>query len=79
MARIHCDGPRYSQCVMPQRLIIMQMDKVTDIRKLADGPLEPAEAEPGTVNAAASSGVESNEPDSVIGVFAIGGIDDAAE
>jgi len=60
-------------------LIIMQMDKVTKIRQLADGPLDPADAEPGELNAEASPGAESNEPASVIGVFAIGGIDDAAE
>jgi len=57
-------------------LIIMQMDRVTKIRALADGPLEP---EPGELNAGASPDAESNEPVSVIGVFAIGGIDDAAE
>jgi hypothetical protein len=60
-------------------LIIMQMDKVTDIRKLADGPLESADDEPGKMTAGAASEEQSNEPDSVIGVFAIGGIDDAAE
>jgi hypothetical protein len=60
-------------------LIIMQMDKVTKIRQLADGPLEPADVEPGDLNADGSPDAESNEPESVIGVFAIGGIDDAAE
>ena len=60
-------------------LIIMQMDKVTKIRALADGPLEPAEAEPDELNAQATPDAESTEPESVIGVFAIGGIDDAAE
>ncbi len=60
-------------------LIIMQMDKVTKIRQLADGPLDPADIEPGALNADASPGDESNEPESVIGIFAIGGIDDAAE
>ncbi len=60
-------------------LIIMQMDKVTKIRQLADGPLDPADVEPGVLNADASPGEESTEPESVIGVFAIGGIDDVAE
>lgn len=60
-------------------LIIMQMDNVTKIRQLADGPLEPAETEPDELNAAAAPDTESNEPESVIGIFAIGGIDDAAE
>lgn len=60
-------------------LIIMQMDKVTNIRKLADGPLDPADVEPGTMNAGASPDAQSSEPESVIGIFAIGGIDDAAE
>lgn len=60
-------------------LIIMQMDKVTKIRQLADGPLETPEEEPDELNADASPDAESNEPESVIGVFAIGGIDDAAE
>ena len=60
-------------------LIIMQMDKVTKIRQLADGPLDPADIEPGALNADASPGDESNEPESFIGIFAIGGIDDAAE
>jgi hypothetical protein len=60
-------------------LIIMQMDKVTRIRQLANGPLDPAEVEPGELNADAAQDAQSNEPASVIGVFAIGGIDDAAE
>ena len=60
-------------------LIIMQMDKVTKIRQLADGPLDPADLEADELNAQASPGDESSEPESVIGVFAIGGIDDAAE
>ncbi len=60
-------------------LIIMQMDKVTKIRQLANGPLDPAEVEPGELNADAAQDAQSNEPASVIGVFAIGGIDDAAE
>ena len=60
-------------------LIIMQMDKVTKVRQLADGPLDPADLEPDELNAQASPGDENSEPESVIGVFAIGGIDDAAE
>ena len=60
-------------------LIIMQMDKVSNIRALADGPLDPALAEPDTQVAGASAGDADTEPASVIGVFAIGGIDDVAE
>ena len=60
-------------------LIIMQMDKVTKIRQLADGPLDPADVEPGALKADASPGEESTESESVIGIFAIGGIDDVAE
>ena len=56
-------------------LIIMQMDRVAKIRDLADGPLDPATAEPGTMQADASQ--ESEEPANVVGIFAIGGIDDA--
>ena len=59
-------------------LIIMQMEQVTKIRDLADGPLDPTELEPD--QRLASSEPEREEPPaSVIGVFAIGGIDDAAE
>lgn len=58
-------------------LIIMQMEKVTDIRKLADGPLDPADVDPSVLQAEAEPLDE--EPASVIGIFAIGGIDDAAE
>ena len=60
-------------------LIIMQMDKVTKIRQLADGPLDPADVEPGALKADASPGEESTVSESVIGIFAIGGIDDVAE
>jgi hypothetical protein len=60
-------------------LIIMQMDKVSKVRQLADGPLDPAELEPGELSAGASPGAASKEPESVIGIFAIGGIDDEAE
>ena len=60
-------------------LIIMQMEKVTRIRDLADGPLDPATAEPGVTLAGTDTRPENEEPESVIGVFAIGGIDDAAE
>jgi len=58
-------------------LMIMQMVKVSKVRQLADGPLDPAEMEPGELNASAVA--ESNEPESVIRIFAIGGIDDEAE
>ncbi len=56
-------------------LIIMQMDRVAKIRDLADGPLDPATAEPGTM--LAESAEDSEEPENVVGIFAIGGIDDA--
>ena len=56
-------------------LIIMQMDRVTKIRDLADGPLDPASIEPGTMQAEATQ--DSEEPANVVGIFAIGGIDDA--
>ena len=59
-------------------LIIMQTDKVSKIRELADGSLDPASLEPATSVAEAASPVEE-EPASVLGIFAIGGIDDAAE
>lgn len=57
-------------------LIIMQMDKVSKIRDLADGPLDPESLEPETSVAEAA---RDDEPESVIGVFAIGGIDDATQ
>lgn len=61
-------------------LIIMQMDKVSKIRDLADGPLDPASLEPESrVASAGQPEDEGNEPASVIGIFAIGGIDDVAE
>ncbi len=60
-------------------LIIMQMEKVTKIRDLADGPLDQASVEPGERLASTGAEPASEEPASVIGVFAIGGIDDAAE
>lgn len=58
-------------------LIIMQMEKVTNIRQLADGPLAPAPEDSEVLQADAEQ--ESEEPASVIGIFAIGGIDDATE
>lgn len=61
-------------------LIIMQMDKVSRIRELADGPLDPTSLEPESrVAGVEPRAEEDNEPASVIGVFAIGGIDDVAE
>lgn len=57
-------------------LIVLQMDKVSKIRDLADGPLDPASLEPETSVAEA---VEDAQPESVIGIFAIGGIDDATQ
>lgn len=56
-------------------LIIMQMDRVSKIRDLANGPLDPATVEPGTMQAEAEE--QSEEPANVVGIFAIGGIDDA--
>ena len=58
-------------------LIIMQMEKVTNIRELADGPLDPADVDPSVMQAGVEQ--QDEEPASVIGIFAIGGIDDAAE
>jgi hypothetical protein len=58
-------------------LIIMQMDRATNIRALADGPLEPASDDAAVMQAGAKQ--EEEQPASVIGIFAIGGIDDAAE
>lgn len=57
-------------------LIIMQMDKVSKIRDLADGPLDPATEAPDE-QLAGTQGDAEEEPASVIGIFAIGGIDDA--
>ena len=59
-------------------LIIMQMDKVTKIRDLANGPMEIAPPEPEERLAGAEPATEE-PPASVIGVFVIGGIDDVAE
>jgi hypothetical protein len=58
-------------------LIIMQMERVTNIRDLADGPLDPATQDPTRMQAGTEQ--EEEQPASVIGIFAIGGIDDAAE
>ena len=58
-------------------LIIMQMERVTNIRDLADGPLDPASQDPTLMQAGAEQ--EEEQPASVIGIFAIGGIDDASE
>ncbi len=60
-------------------LIIIQFEKVSKIRDLADGPLDPASVEPETRLAGTMAEPEDEEPASVIGVFAIGGIDDVAE
>ncbi len=57
-------------------LIVMQMDKVSKIRQLADGPLDPATMAPEEQLAETQREAEQ-EPASVIGIFAIGGIDDA--
>ena len=60
-------------------LIIMQMERATKIRQLADGPIAPTEVEPDEMQADVETGPASREPESVIGIFVIGGIDDAAE
>jgi hypothetical protein len=60
-------------------LIVMQMDKVSNIRQLADGPLDPASVQEDARLASGDGQAEETEPASVIGVFAIGGIDDLAE
>lgn len=58
-------------------LIIMQMDKVTKIRDLANGPLDPASLEPEVRQAGTAEDDGDAPPTNVIGIFAIGGIDDA--
>lgn len=58
-------------------LIIMQMERVTNIRDLANGPLDPASQDPTLMQAGAEQ--DDEQPASVIGIFAIGGIDDAAQ
>ena len=60
-------------------LIIMQMEKATNIRQLADGPLDTGDPSPVEMQTDAATAPESEEPASVIGIFVIGGIDDAAE
>ena len=57
-------------------LIIMQMDKVSKIRDLADGPLDPETAAQ-EEQVAGAQDEEDAKPASVIGIFAIGGIDNA--
>ena len=57
-------------------LIIMQMDKVSKIRDLADGPLDPV-TEDSDEQLAGTQNAQDEQPASVIGIFAIGGIDDA--
>ena len=56
-------------------LIVMQMEKVSKIRALANGPLDPASVDSDAQFAGTAQ--EDDAPASVIGVFAIGGIDDA--
>ena len=58
-------------------LIIMQMDKVTKIRDLANGPLDPASLEPEVRQASTTEDDRDEPPANVVGIFAIGGIDDA--
>ena len=60
-------------------LIVMQMDKVSKVRQLADGPLDSASTEEDASLASSDEPSADTEPASVIGVFAIGGIDDLAE
>jgi len=57
-------------------LIIMQMDKVTKISSLADGPLAPPRAEPAVASLDSQADVATLEAEDVLGVFVIGGIDD---
>ena len=56
-------------------LIVMQMEKVSKIRDLANGPLDPASVD--SEAQLAGTAKEDDAPASVIGIFAIGGIDDA--
>jgi len=60
-------------------LIIMQMDKVSKISSLADGPLAPPSIQPAVATLNAEPGVIELEPEDAIGVFVIGGIDDEVE
>jgi hypothetical protein len=60
-------------------LIIMQMEKVSKIRDLANGPLDPTSPEPETQVAQSPEEPQDEEPASVIGVFVLGGIDDASQ
>lgn len=60
-------------------LIIMQMDKVTKISALADGPLAPPSVQPAVATLNADSDSIELDADDPIGVFVIGGIDDDVE
>ncbi len=60
-------------------LIIMQMDKATQISSLADGPIVPPRAE--TTLATLAQDADSGDPEAedMRGIFVIGGIDDDDE
>lgn len=60
-------------------LIIMQMDKVTKISSLADGPLAPPRVEPAVAALDGNPGPLAIEAEDGLGIFAIGGIDDDVE
>ncbi|MBU2676101.1 MAG: hypothetical protein KJP16_03385 [Gammaproteobacteria bacterium] len=60
-------------------LIIMQMDKATNISSLAGGGLAPPTSRPVKVAADTSSNQVPDDEEEDFGVFAIGGIDDEAE
>lgn len=60
-------------------LIIMQMDKVTKISALADGPLAPPSVQPAVATLNADPDSIELDADDPIGVFVIGGIDDDVE
>ena len=57
-------------------LIIMQMDKATQISSLADGPIAPPRAETTVATLAQDADSGELEAEDMKGIFVIGGIDD---
>ena len=60
-------------------LIIMQMDKATQISSLADGPIAPPSPETTVATLAADADGTAMEAKDMKGIFVIGGIDDDDE
>ncbi len=60
-------------------LIIMQMDKATQISALADGPIAPPQPEATVATLAEDSDGSELEAEDMRGIFVIGGIDDDDE